>query len=356
MGDQTAIEWCDATFNPWEGCTKVGPGCDHCYAEVRNARFGGGTAPNWGAGADRRRTSPANWKKPLKWNAEPFYQCTGCSWRGDEPNGAGCPDCHSMQIVDARRRVFCASLADWLDNEVPIEWLVDLLGLIRDTPNLDWLLLTKRVGNWYARITQAHQHIVRTMGGGTAEQNTHPLWSLGLWLQDWTADIAPGNVWIGATVVNQTEAERDIPRLLKLPARVRFLSVEPMLGAVKLRWDWVSKGSPLGGGPSCNLAEPWKAPDPLPAIDWVIAGGESGTQARPTHPTWARVLRDQCAAAGVPFLFKQWGEWGPYARGRVDSAALASANALDEPMQRFGKKLAGRMLDGVEHNGFPVVA
>lgn len=153
MSEITKIEWTDSTFNPWVGCTKVSPGCDHCYAESWSKRSG---QVKWGG--QRRRTSAANWKKPIKWNAAPFYECQLCGWRGSKPemgfpgsvmeNCASCPSCDAIHLRDARRRVFCASLADWLDNEVPVEWLVDLLDLIRKTPNLDWLLLTKRVGNW----------------------------------------------------------------------------------------------------------------------------------------------------------------------------------------------------------------
>src|SRR5438309_1214907 len=116
MGENTSIAWCNHTFNPWEGCTKVSAGCAHCYAETRNHRFG---ADNWGKGKPRRRTSDANWKLPYKWNAQA------------EKHGT-------------RLRVFCASLADWLDDEVPVEWLANLLKLIHQTPNLEWLMLTKR--------------------------------------------------------------------------------------------------------------------------------------------------------------------------------------------------------------------
>jgi protein gp37 len=125
MSENSKIEWTDHTFNPWEGCQKVSPGCDHCYAETRNARFAGGTAINWGPGAPRRRTSPANWRKPPQWNkthAE-FFAAHG-----------------------RRQRVFCASLADVFDNAVDEQWRADLFALIRATPNLDWLLLTKRIG------------------------------------------------------------------------------------------------------------------------------------------------------------------------------------------------------------------
>nr|WP_239148867.1 phage Gp37/Gp68 family protein [Burkholderia pseudomallei] len=314
VSENSKIEWCDHTFNPWEGCQKVGPGCDHCYAEARNARFGGGSAVNWGAGAPRRRTSVANWRKPLAWNAahERFFAAQG-----------------------RRQRVFCASLADVFDNAIDPAWRRDLFDLIVDTPNLDWLLLTKRIGNVQQMVQAAT-----------------------------LCDLLPSNVWLGATIVNQEEAERDIPKLLAVPARVRFLSMEPLLGPV----DLVSSGA-LWSDMNGNIVD---APSRgLRGVDWVIAGGESGPGARPMHPDWARSLRDQCAAASVPFLFKQWGEWcprGPESMGYplVDTAPrrritdvgengqqLGACGSSDCWMQRAGKRAAGRLLDGRSHDEFP---
>ncbi|AGH31349.1 Gp37Gp68 family protein [Tetraselmis viridis virus SI1] len=295
MGTDTAIEWTDHTFNPWEGCQKVGPGCDNCYAEARNARFGGGTAPNWGPGAPRRLTSKANWRAPLKWakRAAEFQAEHG-----------------------RRQRVFCASLADVFDNAVDPAWRADLFELIRQTPELDWLLLTKRVGNVSSMLPED-------------------------WGHGWD------HVWLGITVVNQDEADRDIPKLEATPAAVRFLSVEPMLGAIQF--------------PS------------LERVDWVICGGESGDGARPMHPEWARQVRDQCAAADVPFLFKQWGDWLPVivqgetfmrADGARSDDLYELRDGLDEcpddhpfwttwGFARVGKKKAGRFLEYDTHNGFP---
>lgn len=339
---ETNIEWCDYTFNPWEGCTKVSPGCDNCYAEARNARFGGGKAPNWGVGAPRRRTGAASWKMPLKWNRQASADGT-------------------------RPRVFCASLADWLDKEAPIEWLVDLLDLIRLTPNLDWLLLTKRIGTFSGRIERALRSLERSQTGR---------FGLYQWLIQWRDGTAPENVWLGISVVNQAEADRDVDRLLAAPAALRFLSCEPLLGYLDLETlhNDISLGEgqpylhPLlglvgdGHGDSCRVAR----------IDWVIAGGESGPGARPMHLAWARQLRDQCAVAGVPFLFKQWGEWcprGPESLGypihdtphqiRLTDAGenghmLGAGGDNHVHMQRAGKKKAGRLLDGVLHNEFPV--
>jgi len=357
MSNTTNIEWADSTFNPWIGCTKVSPACDHCYAERDTKRFG---RVEWGAGKPRVRTSPANWKLPERWNAAPFYRCT-CGWRGDAAASAAhrCDGAATLSVT--RRRTFCASLADWLDNEVPIEWLVDLLDLIRRTPNLDWLLLTKRIGNWRGRIWDAIKFIetdAKSWGDNQMLQTRE-------WLLGWHAKgLMPTNVWLGATVINQAEADRDVPKLLAVPARVRFLSIEPMLADVTLDPSWITRW-------------PNRQADvnsPHAALDWIIAGGESGPHARPMHPDWVRSLRDQCEAAGLPFLFKQHGEWlatdfcsdedvmlpsrrtvyinrdGSY----VDGTEGFDFFAGFEETAWVGKKAAGRQLDGRTHDGFPV--
>lgn len=262
MGENTNIEWATHTFNPWIGCQKVSPGCDHCYAETWDARGLQQRESRWGPHAARTRTSPANWRKPLAWNRD-------------------------AEVSGKRARVFCASLADVFDNHESIlrDWRVDLWSLIAMTPNLDWLLLTKR--------PQLAADFVAGMPGG---------------LTAWYP-----NVWLGTTVENSTEAVRRIPHLLRTPARVRFLSCEPLLGSVD-----------LAGSMQTVLRHPSYMSLNL---HWVICGGESGPGARPMHPDWARSLRDQCRAAGVAFHFKQWGEH-------------------DEHGQRVGKKTAGRVLDG----------
>ncbi|MET3512789.1 protein gp37 [Pseudacidovorax sp. 1753] len=369
MSASSNIEWCDSTFNPWTGCAKVSPACDHCYAEGWSKRAGARVG-KWGAGAPRVRTVPANWRHPVVWNETPFSCCQSCRWRGetrqcisvphpdDQMPTRGCPACKSAGVRDARRRVFCASLADWLDNEVPIDWLVDLLDLVRTTPALDWLLLTKRIGN-LGRIATAAM---------VANQRGNE--DLRAWCVDWWSNRKPpANVWLGITVCDQKEAGRDIPKLLDAPAAKRFLSMEPLLGPVQL---------PLYIDPARSGAfDVW-----TPGIDWVIVGGESGPGARPMHPAWARSLRDQCAEVGVPFLFKQWGEWSPRAAicgagqdfqtldpqctrwpdvirlgehgrdTRMTENCTADAGE-DVFVQRVGKKAAGRLLDGRTHDGFP---
>lgn len=334
MSETTNIEWCDSTFNPWIGCTKVstapsGGGCDGCYAAestpVRVMRGKG--HETWGPGAARHRTSNAYWKLPLRWDAQ-------------------------AAVFEAqhgrRRRVFCASLADVFDNEVDPAWRRDLFNLILSTPGLDWLLLTKRIGNAARMIDETLSDSIKALPADS------PL----AW--PWP------NVWLGATVVNQAEADRDIPKLLDTPAAVRFLSVEPMLGSIDLTryHDWL--GRSVGGMwcPDCPDHGVGIDPEehrgcfgevvdasPYDGVDWVIAGGESGPSARPADPDWFRALRDQCAAAGVPFLFKQWGEHAP---ARTSGPPLISdINGIGDHLVRCGKKAAGRLLDGVEHNAFP---
>lgn len=336
MSENSKIEWTDHTFNPWEGCQKVSPGCDHCYAEARNARFAGGTAINWGPGAPRRRTSAANWRKPVQWNSQHFVECQECHWRGSQignVNGVPvCPNpkCASFDLKRARPRVFCASLADVFDNQVPDAWREDLFELIRTTPNLDWLLLTKRPQN-IVRMVRSH--------GAVAGNGTRYL---------------PDNIWLGTTAEDQARADQNIPALLRtigdLGTRVTFLSVEPMLGPVIVFSEITGELLHTSGN---DLEPGW--------INWVICGGESGHGARPMHPDWARSLRDQCSDASVPFLFKQWGEWAPGSNWPDDVAIPSGERAyfdgqeMDEndSVWRVGKKAAGRHLDGRPHDDFP---
>ncbi|MBL8471386.1 MAG: phage Gp37/Gp68 family protein [Rhodocyclaceae bacterium] len=336
MGADTRIEWCDHTFNPWYGCQRVSPGCDHCYAEGWAKRSG---LVHWGPAAERRRSSPAYWRQPLRWN-------------------------EAAKRAGVRARVFCASLADVFDRAVPPAWRADLFALIAMTPHLDWLVLTKRIGNAAEMIAAA-----RLCEG-----------------EDVFYHDPIRNIWLGATVVNQAEADRDIPKLLATPAAKRFLSIEPMLGPVELdriqvqtfpmaagyidalRGHRFLESAYTGGGRP--LADD---PPDMPTLNWVICGGESGRGARPMHPDWVRSLRDQCARSSVPFLFKQWGEWTDGQNVDVHVGVVQTASFIngqwyyycedlascdghrdDEPdSYRIGKRLAGRLLDGTLHHNFP---
>jgi protein gp37 len=318
MGENTKIEWAHATFNAWLGCTKVSPACDNCYAEALvTRRLGVG----WGPHAARRRTAESTWRQPLAWDRR----------AGREGR---------------RLRVFCSSLADVFDNKAPEGARDDLWELIAQTPNLDWMLLTKRP-----------QNIARMLPPG--------------WGDGWP------NVWLGATVEDQEEAERRIPHLLRVPAAVHFLSCEPLLGPLDLRRVALGDGAfldALTGRHSAEIAfegGPGHAqdairrlpvlPPALPAVDWVIAGGESGPGARPTHPAWALLLRDQCVATFVPFFWKQNGEWVPAPEGDGGGYAGHRARGARDlhvwpdgiGCERVGKTRAGALLDGKHHRAFP---
>ena len=184
---------------------------------------------------------------------------------------------------------------------MPIEWLADALEVIRTTPNLDWQLLTKRIGVARSRLSQANEFVLGNWPADDAEP-------LSRWLTDWLEHSnPPANVWLGATIVNQEEAERDILKLFSVPAVKWFLSMEPLLGPVDLTLDYLT--TKLGVYPFKSLPDEHRT-KLIDLLDWVIVGGESGPGARPVHPAWVQSLRDQCVAANVPFLFKQWGEWG----------------------------------------------
>lgn len=317
------IEWTTHTFNPWKGCTKISAGCANCYAE-RQSHRNPAVLGNWGKGAPRVPASEAKWNEVLQWHrkAEKAWKSWDYERRVCDANGI-----EHTQPEPERERVFCASMADWLDEEVPIEWLARLLDLINTTPFLDWLLLTKRPQNFFPRVSEA-------TGWGTDNI------------------VCPPNVWVGTSVENQEAADARIPQLLKIPARVRFLSCEPLLDRVSI---------------VCVQHE-GRALYPLPQIHWVIAGGESGPKARPMHSDWSRSLREQCRLAKVPFLFKQWGEWMPQEHADASPDVQAAHDARrtegwpghkwpDATLSlRVGKKLAGRNLDGVIHHAFPTPA
>lgn len=254
MAELSKISWTKSSFNPWIGCTKVSPGCDNCYAAVSTPARA--MKIEWGPGKPRHRTRKSNWQEPLKWNRQaPDSEFAGR--KGFWP-------------------VFCASLADVFDNEVPYEWRHDLFWLISETPNLSWLLVTKRIGNAMRMLEEVSQRML----GLPFDPARWP------------------NVRIMITVVNQEEADRDIPKLLALRCK-NGISYEPALGRVDFgkwlelgRWDATGRALPTRG------------------INWIIVGGESdqsGALARPFNINWARDVIGQCDAAGVPVFIKQLG-------------------------------------------------
>lgn len=280
MAKDSKIEWTHHTFNPWWGCERVSPACKNCYAETWAHRLG---LDLWTKGAPRRMMSDAYWRQPATWDKQ-----AATSGRRD--------------------RVFCASMADVFEDRSDLDAArARLWQLVAETPNLDWLLLTKR------------PQCVRRFGP---------------WGDEW-----PTNVWLGTTVENQRWAEKRLPHLLEQPAAVHFLSCEPLLGPINLS-PWLSPGA--NGR----------------AVAWVITGGESGHRARPMNPEWARSLRDQCKEHGVPFHFKQWGNWRPagHSIDGHDVRMLQGANGAPIAMVRLNKKLSGRTLDGRQWDGLPATA
>lgn len=340
----TAIEWADHTANIWSGCTKVSPACANCYAAEMAKRFP--TLGKWGPGAPRKRHT----------SADSFLQKLNRQSEGAE----------------RRPRVFINSLSDWLDDEAPIEWLADLLELIHGCKHLDFLLLTKRPQLWRNRMEAVMQ--IPRMGS----HDGHCLAS------SWNNGYAPPNVWIGTTMEDQQRADERIPHLLDIPAKVRFLSCEPLLGPVNMTlwglpgWDEDWKLNALTGREWASRYDDRDAPPDAARIHWVICGGESGRNARPMHPDWARSLRDQCQAAKVSFFFKQWGSWvSVYDRDiedpdwrRCDQVQSQTPNGQwlnlaggcgfhgDRVVrvERASKKTAGRLLDGREWHEFPTQA
>lgn len=229
MGKETAIAWTDHTFNPWWGCTKIGPGCDFCYAEVWAARTG--STDLWGTGKFRTFTDK-HWNQPRNWNL-------------------------AAQKAGVRKRVFCASMADVFDNQADEALRTRLWALIRETPHLDWQIVTKRIGNVAKMLP--------------------PDWGDG-----WP------NVWLVPTIVNQEEADRDLPKLFEIPAAIYGVSYEPALSGVNWR--------------------PW-----LAQLDWIIGGGESNQRGmRECRIEWLEDTAEQCRTAGVFYFNKQIGALPTY--------------------------------------------
>jgi protein gp37 len=320
--ENTKIEWADHTANFWSGCTKVSPGCANCYAETLSTRFP--TFGKWGKGATRKRHTSADKlvRKLERMESEPLSTLIGDKdWVATGYLQVWDKEKRQYVLVRRRPRVFVNSLADWLDPEVPVEWLAELLEAIRLAPHLDFLLLTKRPELWRDRIVEAQNTLP-----DDGQKGRHR------WFENWLnvyAPCAPSNVWIGASVEDQIRADERIPALLKIPARVRFLSCEPLLGPVDLnrnlggtRWIGGQRGCCGTHSHSVRAGEvihgvlhetdprtPHHHHDDRCArgIDWVIVGGESGHGARPMQLGWAGSLVRQCKAAGVAVFVKQLG-------------------------------------------------
>lgn len=312
MADRTSIEWTDATWTPVKGCTRASEGCRNCYAEIMAARFSG--PGQWGEGLAAIVETPSG--KDHRWTGKT---------RLDEAE--------LLKPLHWRksRRVFVCSTADLFHETVPDEWIYDVFAVIERCPHHTFQILTKRSARMREFMTQLCRlpdqicsfYDLPTDGSCKLYQPIR-------------------NVWLGVSVEDQSHHQR-MDDLRETPAFTRFVSFEPLLRPI-----------------SADLT----------GIHWAIAGGESGPGARPMHPDWPRSLRDQCAAAGVPFFFKQWGDWAPHPSGdpvtirqyhqqigyidRDTGERKRNPNRTsDETMRRIGKKAAGRLLDGIEHNGIP---
>lgn len=349
MADLTKIEWCDATLNLWWGCTKVSEGCKFCYAEhLADHRYNKG---NWGPKGTR--TEVKSWRATLNKiskraktenrRLKVFVQSMSDTFEGPETMGGA--DSENWKLIQGLQ--------------------MELFNAIERHPELDFLILTKRPEN-IAEVLYGWNYCRELIG--------KPHWYR-----------FPDNAWLGTSVEDQQTAVKRVVSLLQIPAGVLFLSCEPLLGDVRLDRLANHDGSRgsfnclTGKGDSKVNGHWWDVTTPG-KISWVICGGESGSNARPMHPDWARSLRDQCKAAGVPFFFKQWGEWLPGHHytdelREIDSSlthskfqcaewdgeafsigyTLAQDTEVEDALYRVGKHKAGRLLDGVEYNEFPEV-
>lgn len=337
MSDNSKIEWCDATWNPVTGCRKVSEGCRNCYAMKFAERWRGTLGHYFENGFDvtlrpEKLDQPLLWKRP--------------------------------------RRIFVNSMSDLFHESVDEKFIAKVFGIMWLAQHHTFQILTKRP-----------ERMSRLLNNEDFQMHTG--WFASQAIREYGLDRSkyenlPGwpnpNIWLGVSVENQKAADERIPLLLQTPAAVRFLSCEPLLGPVRF-WPYTLTERPcfvceaedsLGedrGTQSHPINCGWRkdvGQEGSRGIDWIIVGGESGPGARPMHPEWARSLRDQCQAAGVPFHFKQWGEWAP---GECFPGHIPSGTSYDfgedlddnNALWRVGKKTAGRMLDGRTWDEMPVL-
>ena len=320
MAANSKIEWTDTSWNPLAGCTRASEGCDFCYAAKMALRLEAMALADIEAGKD-----PGGKSK--------YIGVATKNGRGIAAfNGTINLDEDELQrpyTWKKPRRVFVNSMSDLFHQNVPWWFQAKAFDVMRDNPRHTFQVLTKRPDI-------------------AAEFALRLSYNL------------PPNIWIGTSVENQEQADKRIPELLKIPAAVRFLSCEPLLGPIdllKIRPARNIEIDSLYGDQKTYVIEPGDRYDYRKlwsSVNWVIVGGESGPNARPMHPDWARSIRDQCVEAGVPYFFKQWGQWLP----------LASADEADNHkgqlsecgrFVKVGKKVAGRLLDGHTWDEFPQV-
>jgi protein gp37 len=352
----TSIEWTEATWNPIAGCTIVSPGCTHCYAMRQAARI------------ERMIPSLQHYKgltKPSK---------AGPVWTGKV---ALAPERTLLEPLRRRKPTmwFVNSMSDLFHEDVPDDWIDQIFAVMALCPQHTFQVLTKRaerMRDFVSRLGAAHTTLQNPMDaacaaaadafphytGSIAHPGQHNLWPL-------------PNVWLGTSCERQQEADARIPHLLATPAAVRFVSLEPLLGPIEL-WrydeeDCALRGAGVVRSGGMTASTPDSPPegydDSYPGLDWVIVGGESGKDARPMHPDWARSLRDQCTAAGVAYFFKQWGQFyeidtreGPdHVDAWLDDMSVHRVDhgARRAYMRRVNRKVTGRLLDGREWNEMP---
>ncbi|HEV7251453.1 MAG TPA: phage Gp37/Gp68 family protein [Shinella sp.] len=371
MADHTAIEWTDATWNPITGCAIASPGCTNCYA----MRLAGTRLKNHPSREGLTRDSKAGpvWTGEVRLNEQWLTQ--PLKW-------------------SRPRMIFVCAHGDLFAEGVPDEWIDQVFAIMALAPQHTFQVLTKRAKRMREYLSDPRQYSRRMAATPAYTPKV---------TSDNIAPILP-NVWLGVSVEDQRRAEERIPELLQTPAAIRWVSAEPLLGRVDLTSIDIDGDSFVD---ALNIRtweqeiENWRDSTPdweasfldwfnleematgpiLPRLDWVVAGGESGPDARPMHVEWIRALRDQCTAAGVPFLFKQWGEWVPQV-GAVDGWTINDDPEIsridhrdwedgrwgepyrpmwcddidDDTVSRVGKRRAGRRLDDVEHNEFPKIA
>lgn len=373
MAETSKIEWTDATWNPVTGCSVVSPGCTNCYA----MKLAGGRL--------KHHPSRAGLTQPSK---------AGPAWTGEVRFSD-----HALSDPirwAAPRRIFVCAHGDLFHEGVPDAWIDRVFAVMAINPRHTFQVLTKRatrMADYVARLDWARVVENCRDDRGASLILKHSIDHLGRLLSVWPrfgfdrdcSQLPLPNVWFGVSAERQKEADERIPHLLATAAARRFLSLEPLLDLIDLnvadhgecaldRECWGDCRGCADGKPPCRgCRREQDQAKQIGGVDWVIAGGESGPSARPMHPDWARVIRDQCNAAEVPFFFKQWGEWTPGENverqsGIVDTAhwlgdrwsfsdenlASTDGHVDDEPdLYRIGKRAAGRRLDGVEHNAMP---
>ncbi len=347
MADKTKIEWTNATWNPVTGCSVVSAGCKHCYA----MKLAGTRMKNHPSRAGLTIDTAAGpvWNGQVRFNEQ---------WL-DQPLRWSRP-----------RRIFVCAHGDLFHESVPDTWIDRVFAVMALAPQHTFQVLTKRAERMHAYLADSGYRA--EMIGIDAEAMSGLDRHLADGSQRWPLPLP--NVHLGVSVENQAAADERITLLLATPAAVRWISAEPLLGHIDIVLAcWQASDDIVMRFDRTPLEEIAEVPKFL-GINWVVCGGESGVNARPMHPDWARSLRDQCSGAGVPFLFKQWGEYGPcelyppsdpapYSCVTFSGTHLQGEHAISggggpgdnsvEIIARFGKKKAGRLLDGVLHDEYP---